>query len=240
MHLRYCALLFCMLSCLACQDKREALRQKRLADMEARIEKELEKSNQIALRALERKVIKEGNSPEGLTAVKMARKVRQKTKKCTNIATHEQYIQTQLQPLMSAKEWKEKKREMQAIPNPKIRILYWERYFLRKIGADDISSDIICFVGSPLLAVQSADTLREGEHLAIKLFCDSQKRDYWVESIWVNGILNKDKHGDFTLPKLRAGKQTVDLKIKYLHKYLPEKDTMIFYTHHFHVLPRQQ
>lgn len=240
MRLLYDALLFCMLSCLACQDKREALRQKHLTDMETKIEKELEKSNQNALRALERKVSKEGNSPEGLTTVKMAREVRQKTKKCTNIATHEQYIQTQLQPLISAKEWKEKKQEMQAIPNLQIRVLYWERYFLRKIGVDDISRDIICFFGSPVLAVQSADTLREGEHLEAMLFCDSRERDYWVDSIWVNGVLNRDKHGNFSLPKLQAGKQTVDLKIKYLHKYLPEKDTMIFYTHHFRVLPRQQ
>jgi hypothetical protein len=34
--------------------------------------------------------------------------------------------------------------------------------------------------------------------------------------------------------------QTPKGPCQYLHKYLPEKDTMIFYTHHFHVLPRQQ
>ena len=242
-------LLYLVLACLllACQDKIELLREKRLREIETNLEKAWQSKSTQAYRNLIRKVGKEGNTPEGLTILKLATEVQQETKKILNqlskkphssLLAYQKYMKGKLQAFAKPEELKNQPFFATSITHKKLPILAIENYFLEKIGATDMSFTIKCYFNAPIASMSLVGTYQAGQSYEAKLFCDTRKMDYEGDSVWVNGVFKKDKPFNISLPTLKAGKHTIHFKIKRLHKHIPEKDTTIFYTHHFTVLPK--
>ena len=210
--------------------------------MEARFVKTLERHNIDYIRRLMVKVEQQGNSPEGLRYVEFAQEARQAIRNYKDIPRCERYIQAKLLLIVSPETLKEQTLLMGNITNPKLRVLSWEKYFLEKISGGEVSASNPCFWDVPIFTPRLTQHLIEGEYFEAKLLYDAPRHriEHWLDSVWVNGTFKKEKPFELSLPALRAGKHTIDFKIKHLHKKTPEKDITIFYTHTFHVLPRKK
>ena len=213
--------------------------------MEAKFEKVSQRNILESHRGLVSRVGKEGNTPEGLACIKMAEDVRQATTKIlyrfskkpySSLLAHQKYVEAKLQ--VFTEEIADNEFFATPIIHKKLYVLEIERYFLKKMGAGDISHDMGYYLSSPMVVMSLVGTYQAGQSYEAKLFCDTRKMDYEGDSVWVNGVFKKDKPFNISLPTLKAGKHTIHFKIKRLHKHIPEKDTTIFYTHHFTVLPK--
>ncbi|TAE10062.1 MAG: hypothetical protein EAZ95_15300 [Bacteroidetes bacterium] len=244
MDFRYYLLLFFACVCLACQDKGEALRQRRLAEMVEKCENALQIDAENAIQALHYKIRGEGNSPEGINALTLAKEIRGKTTQIlttlkqepnANIADYQAYLWEKMKVILDEenKNWF----FSNVIDYKNLYVLHLEKTCLRKLGAYDL--DVYCGIDIPLRVFSVATPLFENETYRAKMYMGSRNWKHAVDSLWVNGVLQMPNPSTISLPELKAGKHDLILKVKAISSDRT-LDTTFSFPHTFHVLPRQK
>lgn len=245
-NLKNISLFFLAYLLFACASEVDALRLKRRQEMDRQVEMYWERYRDASMRDLVKRAKME-NNPEilqkGIEVRKKTKKLLESIRKdtATDIKPYKKWLSDELVKIYgkdhvrvdTTTNWANKYGE----------IAYYEYYMIRSLSGGECgvrlhSSDLFFFNQNTTEQVFEYDTVTNIACLNLYRY------GYELDSLWIDGVIAKkeSRHigSPIVIPSLRAGKRTIRFKLKFFHRYMPEKDTTIFATHVFEVFPKKQ
>jgi hypothetical protein len=240
MPLRYYLLLFFACVCLACQDRGALLREKRLKELQTKRIEDLQKRIQRRY-ANWRANLRNNRDKES------AQKLLQKGVEI-NVRTQALLEQVEKNPaidLTPQENWVQRFIGADWMPKniPKTSLLD-KKFYLLKLqhlffeGTNDDGGFCGVHYGYHEVIPKQARIYENESFEAVLLAIDHRSSICAVDSLWVDNVY-VPQDSQIKLPNLRAGKQTINIKVKAISTRTA-LDTTFSFLHTFHVLSRQK